>query len=159
MLHCTSSEAILEVYGIEYCSSLRSLRGTHEKLSIFGVLSTIAYTSRKLKLLTLNGRLLESPRIQQTIDSLLKNSLINVPSSGVKSKGKNSLCSSMKSLLLSNKNYYQFINTNVTTAMIFQFLGRTFSIMILPYYIHPLYVSMDRKTILVISDYFHPALV
>lgn len=81
------TEALLEVFGIEYCSSLRSLRGSHDKLAVYGVLSTIAYPGRKLKLITLNGRIVDNARIQQTIDSLLKASLINIPNTTLKTKG------------------------------------------------------------------------
>ena len=75
----STTEAILEIFGGGYCTSLHTLRGRCGDIQLCGYMSTVAYPGRKFKLITLNQRVINCSRIQQTIDAQLKGSNISVP--------------------------------------------------------------------------------
>ena len=75
----TCTEAMLEIFGGDYCTSLHTLRGRCGDIQLCGYMSTVAYPGRKIKLITLNQRVVNCSRIQQTIDAQLKGSNISVP--------------------------------------------------------------------------------
>lgn len=74
-------ETIATIFGSSYCSKLRPISGTHNQLQVQGCVSADAYPSRKLRIVSLNKRILKPNRLHQAIEKELKGSLINIPTS------------------------------------------------------------------------------
>ncbi|XP_067939925.1 DNA mismatch repair protein Mlh3-like [Watersipora subatra] len=70
-------EAVLCVFGIEYCNQLHTLKASCGSIQVAGVVSTVAYPGKKAKIITLNHRQMSSRRIQLSVDTVLKASKIN----------------------------------------------------------------------------------
>lgn len=83
-------DTISTIFGGDYCAKLKPISGTHDQLQVQGVVSAQAYPSQKMKLISLNRRVLKPNKLHQTVERELKDSLINIrneESSGHKQQG------------------------------------------------------------------------
>jgi len=76
---CTLTEAVQAMYGNSYGSKLKPIAGTHDQLQVEGFVSSEAYSTGKLRVVSLNKNILRTNRFYQVIERELKKSLIKIP--------------------------------------------------------------------------------